>query len=175
MTHRPYARWTEEELGLMRELYETPVPMTELVVRFGRAADILWRKGKKLGLRRPASCRRKGLRLGGNAWTTEQDAYLRDVYGTEATMAEIVERLGRSLYSVYKRAIFLAIKRPIGAKQARPKPAVPAVVKRNHIVIGKPKARAGWGPNDPPTFTPETKFTYAPPPPAMVFRTNTFQ
>ncbi len=38
----------------------------------------------------------------------------------------------------------------------------------------RPGARDGWGPNDPPVFTDKTVYTYAPKPPAQVFRTNTF-
>jgi hypothetical protein len=38
----------------------------------------------------------------------------------------------------------------------------------------KGKARVGWGPNDPPVFTEKTIYTYAPSPPAVVYKTNTY-
>jgi hypothetical protein len=222
----------------MRAIYETRTPMPELVARFNRTADALWRRAERLDLHRP---KRRGMKPGYIRWTPEQDAVLLEHYPAGMPIAELMERTdGHPKDSIYNRARELGLQRAPGSRQhgstlgrnqlailclaARPEgvsapemgmrtnaagQACKALRERGLLfraALGvktvrwftteraaerylaanlaahqakqrRPtlsiKSRPGWERDAPPIFTPATKYTFAPPPPAMVFRTNT--
>jgi hypothetical protein len=95
-------RWTSAELETLRTLYKEHGSIAAAVA-LGRTRQAVLRKANKLGLRvRPF-------------WTPREDARLRFLWDTSASLSAIGKEIGRSPTGVYCRAQILGL--PLGVPQ----------------------------------------------------------
>lgn len=108
--YRPRLRsWTEDEDRTLITDYGT-VPTATLAIRLDRGVSAVYARAGVLGLQKAAP----------PPWSEAEDAVLREVYATDATIAEIAARLGRPGSGVLTRASDLRLRRPQGPKPWHP-------------------------------------------------------
>lgn len=100
--YRPRLRsWTEDEDRTLITDYGT-VPTATFAIRLDRGVSAVYARAGVLGLQKAAP----------PPWSEAEDAVLREVYATDATIAEIAARLGRPGSGVLTRASDLRLRRP---------------------------------------------------------------
>jgi DNA invertase Pin-like site-specific DNA recombinase len=110
LIHRAYKKWrkwTEDELKIMRECYETASQDELLALLPGRTWRAIAEQGIRLGLFRNSLSGQPGHKDKGRGYTPEEDELVRRYYAREIEL----EAIGRSLYSVSNRAKVLGLKR----------------------------------------------------------------
>lgn len=178
-----YLFWTPEQDDFLREHYETTMRIRDLVAGSGgHPKDAVYKRAAQLGLSRPDNAPAP---LG-----KYQTAVLYlaarpgGVNGAESGLNQV--RFCVACASLRKRG--LLFRAALGAKTVRwftTQPAADRYLAANlaaHQAKQKPKARQarpGWGPNDPIHYPKDERgrplylHIKAPPPPAVVYRTNT--
>ncbi len=91
-----WKRWTDDELEIMREHYESAKPDELVAMLPGRTLYAIRRKGKHLGLSRTNA--RKG-----RAYTPDEDELIRRYYAGEISQDEVMST-GRNMISIKSRA-----------------------------------------------------------------------
>lgn len=172
-----YVAWTPEHDALMAELYPTKAPMAEIVERTGHPLEAVYKRAIQLGLKRPKGWQAGGRKLGANSSKALELAARPD--GVNAAEMGINSDAASKAFH-YLQTAGMLFRGALGNRTVRyftTQAAADRYVAANfvaHVAKQAPKSsRAGWGPDDPAVITPQTKFTYAPSPPAMVFRTST--
>jgi hypothetical protein len=173
--------WTAAEDAELTRVYTTSRPIEDAVEATGRAEGACYRRASALGLKRETgrgtgdgvktrtvlalAARPNGVRA------TEDPTLMHLVYRLTAKGQLFAGKLGRR--TVHYFATQEAADRFVAKN-------LPAHAYRVTRKAAGPGARDGWGPNDPPHYPKDEQgrplylHTKAPPPPAMVFRTNTF-
>jgi hypothetical protein len=179
-----YTFWTPKQDALLLEMFPSAHSVASLIKILGHPEDSIRNRARRFGLKR--GTRTPGDRLGGLAEDTQRAIDLAARPGGVSaaelsidTSPRIARLDGASsfLCKMVRAGKLFRGRARVGAryfttKEAAQRHATPLAMKP----WSKPKARGcrpGWGPDDPAHFTPATVFTYAPPPPAMVFRTGT--
>jgi hypothetical protein len=180
-----YTFWTPKQDKMLLEMFPVAPDVAGLIKILGHPEDSIRNRARKFGLKRAQ--RTPGDRLGGLAEDTRRalDLAARPG-GVNAT--EVIDLSSPRIAILRSASAFLCklvragklFRSRAGGKatyfatsEAAQRHTAPLLVKPG----AKPKARGcrpGWGPNDPAIYTPSTIYTIAPPPPAMVLRTNTF-
>lgn len=163
--------WTAAHDAMLRKMWSAGTLMAEMTARLVRSEQALYRRAITLGVRRTR------IYLDSDRVTKLLDlASKPGGVGIEASRREMnlcskLKRQGR-LYSAafsYRNVRYYSTPEAAERAQAR----ADALPKFNGKKASK--AKVGWGPGDPMHTTPQTVYTFAPKPPAQVFRTNTFQ
>jgi hypothetical protein len=172
-----YIQWIEPHNKILREIYNLPIPMAEVCARVGHPQESVYKQAMRLGLKRPERLRfdkrfgentLRALELG--ARPQGVGANEMEMEGGKAATFLCKQVKKGKLFRCSKGLRVRYFTTQAGADayaEVLPSVSLPKGPKAKN-------ARAGWGPNDPPIFTPQTKYTIAPPPPAQVFRTNTY-
>jgi len=176
-----YILWTPEQDQYLSDHYNTPMRIAELCVGTGgHPPDAVYKRAGQLGLAR----RIRGASVIGTGPTALRALTL----AARPEGVSAVEMGGRpaaalSCFSVLRKRGML-FRGALGVKTVRyftTQSAADRYVAANlaahkakqHRPTLSIKARPGWERDAPMVITPRTKYTYAPPPPAVVYRTNT--
>jgi hypothetical protein len=99
--------WSQEEDDRLRDAYASGERIDLVAEELGRTERAAYSRAKKLYLTHPRDI--KGGFITRPTWSSSEDALLRQLYG-EVPTAELPERIGRSLRSIYSRAFELDLK-----------------------------------------------------------------
>ncbi len=179
-----YVAWTAEQDAVLLKVYGTVPTVAELVALLGHPEHSIRNRARRLGVRRLFRTQVDQLgKLGENTLRALELAARPDGVGS-ADMADPssprIATPDRASTFLCKMVRFGRLFRSRAGGKARYFTTREAAERYSAPILvvhskAKPKAktRAGWGPDDPAHITPATIYTIAPPPPAMVWRTNT--
>jgi hypothetical protein len=173
--------WTPAEDAILTRVYTTSRPIGDAVEATGRAEGACYRRASALGLKRET-----GRGTGDGVKTREVERLAARPNGVRATEhPELTHLVYRMAYEGHlypgklgRRTVhYFTTKEGAERFVANNLPAHAYKVAKK---AAQPSARDGWGPNDPIHYPMDEhgnklyRETKALPPPAMVFRTNTY-
>jgi hypothetical protein len=180
-----YVAWTPEQEALVRAMYATVPTVAELVALLGHPEHSIRNRAKRLGVRRLIRTPVDQLgKLGENTLRALELAARPGGVGS-ADMADATpDRASTFLCKLVRRGKLYRSRaggkaQYFTTREAAERYSAPILVVHSKAKP-KVKQRAGWGPDDPIHYPMDEhgnklyRETKAPPPPAMVFRTNTY-
>ena len=182
--------WTDAENAVLVELYATRVRMSEIVAKTGRTINAVYKQAHNLDLRRPTmdnadrigkpTSERTKLAL---SLAARPNGVSRVDLGGSVKDGDMLARLASRDGHLFRGVLGHRTVRFFTTQRAADRwvaANMPAHQAQQALRVGKSKPRQDWAPDAPihyptaPDGTPLYRITIAPPPPARVWRTNTF-